>query len=342
MRIDRFVRERIIPAVHRRRAPLVVTGWQVPGEPVPFGVARTQDLEPVIPGQMWGPPWATTWFRITGDVPAGWGGDGVQLEIDVDLGYTGAQPGFQAEATVYRADGTIVKGLHPRNRHVPLQPDQGPVHLWLEAASNPDIADGLSFRPTPLGDPATAGDRPLYRFGGVHVVELDLTVWELLQDVRTLRGLLGQLPADLPRRAKVLRALEDMADAVDPWDVAGTAAAGRSVLADVLARPAHASAHRVVAVGHAHIDSAWLWPTRETARKCARTFSNVLALMDTDPDLVFACSSAQQYAWVRDAYPELFDRIRTRVARDGSCPSAACGWSQTPTCPAGRRWPDSS
>jgi len=105
-----------------------------------------------------------------------------------------------------------------------------------------------------------------------------------------------------------------MADAVDPWDVAGTAAAGRSVLADVLARPAHASAHRVVAVGHAHIDSAWLWPTRETARKCARTFSNVLALMDTDPDLVFACSSAQQYAWVRDAYPELFDRIRTRVA----------------------------
>ena len=70
----------------------------------------------------------------------------------------------------------------------------------------------------------------------------------------------------------------------------------------------------MVAVGHAHIDSAWLWPTRETARKCARTFSNVLALMDTDPDLVFACSSAQQYAWVRDAYPELFDRIRTRVA----------------------------
>ena len=314
MRIDRFVRERIIPAVHRRRAPLVATGWQVPGEPVPFGVARTQDLEPVIPGQMWGPPWATTWFRITGDAPAGWGGDGVQLEIDVDLGYTGAQPGFQAEATVYRADGTIVKGLHPRNRHVPLHPNQGPVHLWLEAASNPDIADGLSFRPTPLGDPATAGDRPLYRFGGVHVVELDLTVWELLQDVRTLRGLLGQLPADLPRRATVLRALEDMADAVDPWDVAGTAAAGRSVLADVLARPAHASAHRVVAVGHAHIDSAWLWPTRETARKCARTFSNVLALMDTDPDLVFACSSAQQYAWVRDAYPELFDRIRTRVA----------------------------
>jgi alpha-mannosidase len=314
MRLERFVRERISPAVYRRRCPLAVSGWQVPGEPVPFRTARRQHLTPVVLGQVWGPPWGTTWFRVAGDVPPGWGGDGVRLEVEVDLGYTGTQPGFQAEATAYRADGTVVKGLHPHNRHVPLHPADGPVDLWLEAASNPDIINGLSFRPTSLGDPATARDRPLYRFGGADVVELDLTVWELLQDVRTLRGLLAQLPADLPRRAQVLRALEDMADVVDPWDVAGTAAAGRSVLADVLARPAHASAHRVVAVGHAHIDSAWLWPARETVRKCARTFSSVLALMDTDPDLVFVCSSAQQYAWVRDGYPELFARIRTRVA----------------------------
>jgi alpha-mannosidase len=313
LRLARFVRERLAPAVHRRRAPLQVTRWEVPGEPVPFATARAQAFAPVAPGARWGRPWGTTWFRVTGEAPPGWGAGGVRLEVEVDLGYSDAQPGFQAEATVYRADGAVVKGLHPRNRHVPLAPGV-PVDLRVEASSNPDVVDGLSFRPTPLGDPATAGDAPLYRFGGADVVELDVAVWELLQDVRTLRGLLGQLPADLPRRAEVLRALEDAVDAVDPWDVSGTAAAGRAALADVLARPAHASAHRVVAVGHAHIDSAWLWPTRETARKCARTFSNVLALMDTDPDLVFACSSAQQYAWVRDAHPELFDRIRERVA----------------------------
>ena len=74
-----------------------------------------------------------------------------------------------------------------------------------------------------------------------------------------------------------------MVDVVDPDDVAGTAAAGRAELAEALARPAPASAHRIVAVGHAHIDSAWLWPVRETIRKCARTFSNVVALADADP-----------------------------------------------------------
>jgi alpha-mannosidase len=81
----------------------------------------------------------------------------------------------------------------------------------------------------------------------------------------------------------------------------------------VLADPASASAHLVSAVGHAHIDSAWLWPVRETVRKCARTFANVVQLAEEMPDLRFACSSAQQYAWVQERYPGLFDRIRAAV-----------------------------
>ena len=104
-----------------------------------------------------------------------------------------------------------------------------------------------------------------------------------------------------------------MLDVMDPDDVPGTAAAGRAALAEVLARPAYASAHQLVATGHAHIDSAWLWPVRETIRKCARTFSNVVALMDEDPDFVFSCSSAQQLAWIKEYYPELFARIRDKV-----------------------------
>ena len=68
-----------------------------------------------------------------------------------------------------------------------------------------------------------------------------------------------------------------------------------------------------MATGHAHIDSAWLWPVRETIRKCARTFSNVVALMDEDPEFVFSCSSAQQLAWMKEYYPELFGRIRDKV-----------------------------
>ena len=313
-RVARFVTERLRPAVYRRQHPLTVSSWDTPGEPVDFATASAATYAPCTPGQPWGRPWGTTWFRLFGEPPAGWATEeGLSSEVVVDLGFGGTQPGFSAEATAYAPDGTILKGLHPRNRHLPLT-GHGPVEYYLEASANPDIAAGLTFAPTPMGDLATAGTDPQYRFGGAWLAELDADVWELIQDVDTLRGLMAELPVGSPRRAMVLRALDDLVDAVEPRDVAGTAAAGRTVLAEVLRQPAYPSAHRITAVGHAHIDSAWLWPVRETARKCARTFANVLSLMEDDPDLVFACSSAQQYAWVRDTYPELFARMRTRVA----------------------------
>ena len=73
--------------------------------------------------------------------------------------------------------------------------------------------------------------------------------------------------------------------------------------------------HRAVAVGHAHIDTAWLWPMRETKRKCTRTFASAVALMDDYPEYVFAASSAQHYTWIEGRHPELFAKIVERVER---------------------------
>ncbi len=67
-------------------------------------------------------------------------------------------------------------------------------------------------------------------------------------------------------------------------------------------------------VGHAHLDTAWLWPLRETIRKCARTFSTVLELMDRYPDYRFVVSQAQHLAWMRDRYPDLWERMKVRIA----------------------------
>ena len=74
------------------------------------------------------------------------------------------------------------------------------------------------------------------------------------------------------------------------------------------------SSHHITAVGHAHIDTAWLWPYREVRRKCSRTFSTALALMDEYPDYRFACSQPAQYAWMKETYPDIFEGIRRKVA----------------------------
>jgi len=88
-------------------------------------------------------------------------------------------------------------------------------------------------------------------------------------------------------------------------------------------------------VGHAHIDTAWLWPLEETYRKCVRTFATQLRLMERYPDYRFACSQAQQYAWMRDRAPGLYERIKQRVASGQWLPAGGT-WIE-PDCnlPAG-------
>ena len=321
-RIDRFLTERLRPALYRATAPLRVEAWEVPDEPVPFAEAVRQQFEPFMVGRPWGKPWGTTWFHLTGTVPADWAAERqVRIEGVVDLGFSASAPGFQAEGTAYSATGDILKAIESQNRWLPVARGPGePIDLYIEAASNPDVAQDFTFAPTPLGDKATAGTEPLYTLRQVDIALRDLTVWELVQDIRALVGLMRELPEALPRRAEILRALERCVDVMDPDDVSGTASAGRDALAPVLDRPASASAHRLHAVGHAHIDSAWLWPVRETVRKVARTFSNVLAIIAENPDFVFAASSAQQYAWLKESYPELFARVKAAVAAGNVVP----------------------
>ncbi|MGO2682637.1 MAG: alpha-mannosidase [Microbacterium sp.] len=325
-RVRRFIDERLRRNVHTGFTPLTLASWEVPGEPVPFAEAAGQVYAPFAVGTRWGSPWGTTWLRFRGTAPEAPG-----AELLFDLGFNAAEPGFQAEGTVYRPDGSIVKAVEPRNAHVPLEAAPGSAfELFLEAAANPDVADGFrDFRPTALGALETAGAEPLYEFRQADVAVRNAQVWELLQDATVLSQLMVELPESSTRRAEILRALERMVDTADPDDIVGTATEARAELADALSRPASASAHRVHAVGHAHIDSAWLWPVRETQRKIARTFSNVLSLQQ-EADFTFAASSAQQYAWLKQYQPELFARVREAVAAGRFVPTGGM-WVESDT-----------
>ncbi|MFI9798946.1 alpha-mannosidase [Streptomyces sp. NPDC052302] len=315
-RVERVHTQRVKPAIYAATVPFEVEAWQAPGEPVPFEEAAAAHYTPFATGTPWGPPWGTTWFRMRGQVPAAWAGR--RVEAVIDLGFVGDWPGNQAEGLVHLADGRPLKAVNPLNQYVPVgNPVAGgeDVHYLVEAASNPDIlADGFA-RPTPLGDVRTAGDRPLYTFRRADLAVLDEEVWHLDLDLAVLRELMVHLGEHEPRRHEILHALDRAMDTLDLDDVAGSAPAVREVLAPVLAKPAHASAHTISGVGHAHIDSAWLWPIRETKRKTSRTFSNVTSLADEYEEFVFACSQAQQYEWVRDHYPHVWARIQESVKK---------------------------
>ncbi|MFD8758374.1 alpha-mannosidase [Streptomyces mirabilis] len=317
-RVARVHDQRIKPAIYAASVPFEVEAWQAPGEPVPFEEAAAAPYKPFAMDTPWGPPWGTTWFRLRGSVPADW--TGKRVEAVFDLGFVGDWPGNQAEALVHLPDGVPLKAVNPQNQYVPIaHPATGgeEIHYLVEAASNPDILANDFAGPTPLGDRLTAGDKPLYTFKRADIAILDENVWHLDLDVQVLRELMLELGDLDPRRHEIMIALDRAMDALDLDDISGTAAAARAVLAPTLAKPAHASAHTLSAAGHAHIDSAWLWPIRETKRKTSRTFSNVTALAEEYEELVFACSQAQQYEWVRDNYPHVWARIKKAVA-DGN------------------------
>ncbi|MFC0431587.1 glycoside hydrolase family 38 C-terminal domain-containing protein [Kutzneria buriramensis] len=314
-RLTRTVRQRIRPEVYGAAVPLRLEVWAAPGEPVPVAEALAAEYGPAQVGDAWGAPWATTWFRMSGTVPAEWAGR--HVEAVVDLGFTHPGPGFQCEGLAYTPEGKPIKGLAPRSTHVPVGVSVAggeDVLFYVEAAANPVILDVLPFQPTQLGLKETAGAEPIYHVVRAELAVFNRDVWDLLLDIEVLGSLKNELGDREPRRWEIQRQLDRALDQLDFEDVPGTAAAARAELAEVLARPAHASAHRITAAGHAHIDSAWLWPLRETVRKCARTFSNVTALMEDYPEFVFACSQAQQYAWMKEKHPDVWERVKAKVA----------------------------
>jgi alpha-mannosidase len=72
-------------------------------------------------------------------------------------------------------------------------------------------------------------------------------------------------------------------------------------------------APEVYAIGHSHIDIAWMWPRAETDRKALRTLSTQLALMDEYPEYRFLQSQPYIYASIKKKDPELYTRIKAAV-----------------------------
>jgi hypothetical protein len=63
-----------------------------------------------------------------------------------------------------------------------------------------------------------------------------------------------------------------------------------------------------------HIDVAWLWRYTQTQQKIARSFSSQIDLINRFPTYHFSASSAQQYHWLEQLYPTLFESVKKTIA----------------------------
>ena len=66
-------------------------------------------------------------------------------------------------------------------------------------------------------------------------------------------------------------------------------------------------------IGHTHIDVAWWWTVAQTREKVGRSFATVLKLMDEYPNYKFMSSQPQLYAFLKERYPELYEKAKQRI-----------------------------
>ena len=309
-RVQKYLEKVIRPAVYGVRAPLEIGLYQCP-DPIPYEQAIGQSFRPVAVGLRFGPKWSTAWFHLRGKIPAELAGQKVVLRFC-----------SETEALVYR-NGVPEQGMEKNHDDYGLaHPAKGgeTVDLFLECGVNTlfGAAGGsraVSRQPINSLDQPGAGEA---LFGHLHRCEIAVLYPEvraLAWDLDFLLNLEGKLPEKSPRKRQILWALNDALNALETDDILGTTAAARALLEPVIRTPAGGSATACYGVGHAHIDTAWLWPLRETVRKCARTFSTQCQLMDEYPDYVFQASQAQLYAFTKQNYPGLYAKIKERVQR---------------------------
>ncbi|MEA2011560.1 MAG: glycoside hydrolase family 38 C-terminal domain-containing protein, partial [Verrucomicrobiota bacterium] len=239
------------------------------------------------------------WFHLTGKVPESWQGLTVVAKLN-----------FGGEALIFDEAGCPIYGLtngsvfgpgHSKDIYRLFEPCKGAeeVDLWIEAAANPLM--GIT--------PENENFSPVVK--DMKLATFNEELWQLWIDIEVLSSLIKSLPESSVRRSRILRTLNQMIDFFG--NTPEKAKKCRKILKPLFDAPAYHSDLTAVSVGHAHIDTGWRWPVRESIRKCARTFASQLDLMDRYPQYVFGASQAQHYQFVKDYYPDLYEKIKARI-----------------------------
>ncbi len=284
-----------------------------PTDRIPYEEGIALPYRDAALGEVLGPLFATYWVRVTARVPESWAGHQVDLYWD-----------SRSEGLLW-LDGRSHQGLNPGRHTATLFPKAAGgevVTFHIEIACN-----GMFGR----GDAAERSGPDPYRLIACDLRRFDPRAWSLFHDFDVLRQLeadrepaqtlrsTGGVGAKIVRPAldntwagKLLHDLNKVCNLIEPEDPA-TWAAAKPILAGLLASHNGSVAPEMSAVGHAHLDTAWLWPIDETRRKAQRTFSTAVGLMDRYPQFRFAVSQAYQYATIEAVDPDLFARLSAKV-----------------------------
>uniref|UniRef100_G3SXU8 alpha-mannosidase n=1 Tax=Loxodonta africana TaxID=9785 RepID=G3SXU8_LOXAF len=308
--------------LYRDSCPVAALSSFLTPERLPYQQAVQQDFRPAQVGDRFGPTWWTSWFRVELTIPEAWVGQEVHLRWESN-----------GEGLVWR-DGEPVQGLTTEGEKTSYvltdrlgEGDPRNLTLYVEVACNGLLGAGK-------GSMIAAPDpEKMFQVSRAELAVFHRDVYKLLVDLELLLGIAKGLGEDNQRSFQALYTANQMVNMCDPAQPE-TFPVAQALASRFFGQRGGESQHTIHAIGHCHIDTAWLWPFKETVRKCARSWVTAVQLMERNPSFIFACSQAQQLEWVKNHYPGLYTRLQecacrgqfvpvggTWVEMDGNLPS---------------------
>ncbi len=243
------------------------------------------------------------WLQTDIEIPAAWEGHDV-LGI-FDFGKTGDGNNSGFESMIY-LNGTPYQGVDSNHQEVFI-----PASLAGQKVE-------LTFR---LWSGLEGGGVPApqeHKLKTAEIAWLDEAADDLYYTSMAVLKTVKVLNEHAPERQSLLTALDRTFLQLD-WSRPGSngfyqsVAEARDVLQQELSQLKSHHPVTIQAIGHTHIDVAWLWRLRHTRQKATRSFSTVMRLMERFPEYLFLQTQPQLYDYIKTDYPELYEQIKERV-----------------------------
>ena len=302
-------------------------------EPVDFAHRKEGEPFEAKVGEVWGDVFDCAWMHIVGKVPSSCKGKHAVMILDVS-----------GEGLIYDKNGKPFRGITSFNatqggytmhdwgvkRVVQISEcstGEEEIDIWVDCGNN-DLFGNTVY------ENGISTYRPLTPFKCADIAICNDLIRDIYYDYVTLEELRHTLHDDNPQYYSIIYALRKVQMILNDFDEEELKEAS-ALLKKEINKKGGTPTLNFSAVGHAHIDLAWLWPIRESKRKVARTFATQLELTKRYPGYVFLVSQPQQLQWLKEDYPSLYEEVKVAV-KEGRIEPQGCMWVESdPNAPSG-------
>ena len=253
-------------------------------------------------------------------------------------GYTGDFRGIHGEHYWFRSQVTIPERMDGKAVYMRISTQ---ISEWDDAKNpqflvfiNGNVVQGadMNHREVRLFDSAVAGetftiDVQAYT-GTMHMdfnflcslYVLNEKINRLCYDIEVPMMAFGRMGEDDKHRLDLLTVLNETVNLIDMREPESQAfydsidAAQAYISENLYEKMTGYDEIIATCVGHTHIDVAWWWTVAQTREKVVRSFATALKLMEEYPSYKFMSSQPVLYHFLKLRYPEVFERIKQRVA----------------------------